>query len=169
MRIAKDVALNRRTYRKIAFVPNSHLWPWIFRAIGVIAAAGTVWFASTLSGWMIGGGFAVAFFTAPTVTVARGWRRVRAAGITSYRYEIDDDGIHTRQTNTNTVIRWEGISRARAVRDAWIFQFSGKIVGIAIPRFVFSPAEQAEIDAYVAARYPRKTPNALLDGPAANG
>jgi hypothetical protein len=124
-----------------------------FRVVGLLfVLIGTLlaFTGGSLKNWLLlilSGAFLIIVWD---LLVALGWRRTVGLTGRPWRYEINDSsvGIHTSQTNV--VVQWAGISKARAGKHAWLLTLSNRAV-IAIPRAAFTTESQEQISKLVEA------------------
>jgi hypothetical protein len=153
MHLVGELTLDYRTYRQLALAPSGARL-WCIRSVGVLLVICSLapLFESdggivvVIPGLILG--FLLVFLLDLAVLI--GWQRTRGLSSQPFRYELTDDGVSVHTAQTSVTVRWEGISRIRAVRRAWLFAIAATL---AVPRAAFPPAvPQYQIDQYVGGR-----------------
>jgi hypothetical protein len=88
----------------------------------------------------------------PELMVLVGWSRTRKLTDRPWRYEIGEEGVGVHTSQTDVTVRWDGISRIRSRRHAWVFKVASSKGSLPVPRAAFSPDGQQAIDRLLALR-----------------
>ncbi len=150
MPVTAELVLDFATYRRIVFAPGGR-GRWLLPIMGIVILLWQGVLALTGGGLtailLAIVGLIISFL--PELLVLLGWQQVRRLRVQPWRYEVTDAsvGIHTSQTSVK--VDWDGISRARIRRHAWVYTVASTRRSLVVPRAAFSPDAQAEIDRFV--------------------
>jgi hypothetical protein len=149
-----ELVLNYAAYRRIALSPGGP-GAWLLRSVGVVILlcmgvltlndGGT---RTTVLPVILG----LMLVFGHELLVMLGWQQTSKLATRPWRYEITSStvGIHTPQTSAT--VSWDGISRVRIRRHAWVFTVRSTGRSLVVPRAAFSGEAQQEIDRIVRER-----------------
>ncbi|WP_322754861.1 YcxB family protein [Frankia sp. Cas3] len=80
------------------------------------------------------------------VLITLGWRRASTLVEQPWRYEITDSFVKIHTAQTDISLQWDGISKIRTGRHAWVFTLGRASGAVPIPRAAFSAENQEQID-----------------------
>ncbi|WP_322762380.1 YcxB family protein [Frankia sp. Cr2] len=149
MHIVGELTIDYTTFRRITMAGFGRT-VWRVRLLGLLALlivavsalAGSSFrhidFLAIIAGFML--------IIMYDVIIALGWRRASTLVEQPWRYEITDSSVNIHTAQTDIALQWDGISKIRTARHAWIFTLGRASSAVPIPRAAFSAENQKQID-----------------------
>jgi hypothetical protein len=150
MPVTGELVLDFAAYRRIALAAGRR-GRWVLRICGVVIVLceGALTLSSGDLSTILLATVGLIIIFLPELLVLLGWQQMRRLSAQPWRYEVTDTsvGIHTSQTSVK--VGWDGISRARIRRHAWLYTVASTRRSLVVPRAAFSLEAQEEIDRFV--------------------
>ncbi|WP_430781105.1 YcxB family protein [Actinoplanes sp. G11-F43] len=97
--------------------------------------------------WMYG--FAPFMIAVPELVAYLSWRQQKKLITVPVEYEITETALHVRAAQSESRLDWAGLTWVKRTKHGWLLK-TGAMQAI-LPRDAFTPADQATIDAFLAA------------------
>ncbi|WP_322780133.1 YcxB family protein [Frankia sp. Cas4] len=149
MHIVGELTIDYTTFRRITMAGSGRIVGWLrlFGLLALLMVAASALVGSSfrfLDFLSIIGGFMLV--TMYDVLIVIAWRRASTLVEQPWRYEITDSFVKIHTAQTDVSLQWDGISKIRTGRHAWVFTLGRASGAVPIPRAAFSAENQEQID-----------------------